>query len=417
MKSGMKSVENIAKVFIITVVMVTVLLAADLLVLMLFVARTDEGITSLPLEEISNQLQRTAGADGSVHYSLSSQGRALIDSFGGFGFLMDHAGSVVWSYRLPEDIPRCYTIREIVQFTRYYLNDYPVFTHIVEDGVFVVGLPRQTVWKYQFYFSIKTMNMFSQILPLLFLANVVLVLAAPVILIKRDAHRREMQRTSWIAGISHDIRTPLALVIGYADELAHLTAGGMEAEEIAARAQRIEQQAIRIKTLVTNLNTSNKLAYGMGVWHREKVLLPAMMRESICDVLNQNFDEKYDIDVHIEEMLESLYVKGDGELIKRLIENLINNAICHNPQGCTIKISLTQQRIALFHKTVLEVSDNGCGVSRKQLRAFRAALHSDKLPEHGLGVRLVRQIASFHHWRVSFCNNSDSGFCCKIYIQ
>ena len=62
------------------------------------------------------------------------------------------------------------------------------------------------------------------------------------------------------------------------------------------RAQRIEQQAIRIRTLVTNLNTSNKLAYGMGVWHREKVLLPAVLRASICEVLNRDFDEKYDID-------------------------------------------------------------------------------------------------------------------------
>lgn len=41
----------------------------------------------------------------------------------------------------------------------------------------------------------------------------------------------------------------------------------------------IENQAIRIKTLVTNLNTSNKLTYGMGVWHREQVLLPALIRK------------------------------------------------------------------------------------------------------------------------------------------
>ncbi len=47
-------------------------------------------------------------------------------------------------------------------------------------------------------------------------------------LIRRDAHRREMQRTSWIAGVSHDIRTPLALVIGYADELAHMAERDME---------------------------------------------------------------------------------------------------------------------------------------------------------------------------------------------
>lgn len=412
----MKKVEKLVKVLLITVMMVAALLFADLVVLALMVARTDEGLTTIPLGEISRQLQRTAGEDANVQYSLSKQGMDIVDRFEGFVFLMEDTGNVVWSYHLPEDLPLHYTVRQIVQFTRFYLEDYPVFTRIVEDGVLVVGLPRQTVWKYQFYFNIKTMDMFKEFLPLLFLANVAVALVAPILIIKRDAHRREMQRTSWIAGVSHDIRTPLALVIGYADELIHRGDGGMAQQEISVMAQRIERQAVRIKTLVTNLNTSNKLAYGMGVWHRERILLAALLRESICNVLNGDFDDKYDMEVCIEETLESFYTKGDAELIKRLVENLVNNAVVHNPKGCTIKISLTQQRLWILNKTVLEVSDNGCGVSREQLRAFRTAVHSDKLPEHGLGVRLVRQIAAFHHWRVFFYNNQEHGFSCKIYL-
>ena len=412
----MKKVEKLVKILLIMVMMVAALLFADLVVLALMVAQTDEGLTTIPLEEISRQLQRTAGEDDNVHYSLSKQGMDIVDRFEGFVFLMEDTGNVVWSYHLPEDLPLHYTVRQIVQFTRFYLEDYPVFTRIVEDGVLVVGLPRQTVWKYQFYFNIKTMDMFKEFLPLLFLANVAVALVAPILIIKRDAHRREMQRTSWIAGVSHDIRTPLALVIGYADELIHRGDGGMAQQEISVMAQRIERQAVRIKTLVTNLNTSNKLAYGMGVWHRERILLAALLRESICNVLNGDFDDKYDMEVCIEEMLESFYTKGDAELIKRLVENLVNNAVVHNPKGCTIKISLTQQRLWILNKTVLEVSDNGCGVSREQLRAFRTAVHSDKLPEHGLGVRLVRQIVAFHHWRVFFYNNQEHGFSCKIYL-
>lgn len=217
----MKKVEKLVKVLLITVMMVAALLFADLVVLALMVARTDEGLATIPLGEISRQLQRTVGEDANVQYSLSKQGMDIVDRFEGFVFLMEDTGNVVWSYHLPEDLPLHYTVRQIVQFTRFYLEDYPVFTRIVEDGVLVVGLLRQTVWKYQFYFNIKTMDMFKEFLPLLFLANVAVALVAPILIIKRDAHRREMQRTSWIAGVSHDIRTPLALVIGYADELIH----------------------------------------------------------------------------------------------------------------------------------------------------------------------------------------------------
>ncbi len=179
----------------------------------------------------------------------------------------------------------------------------------------------------------------------------------------------------------------------------------------------IEQQALRIRTLVTNLNTSNKLTYGMGVWRREKVLLPALLRESVCGMINRGIDEKYDISVLISEALEQFYVEGDRELVMRLIENLINNAINHNPQGCEITVSLTNRSLWIFKRVILEISDNGCGVSREQLRYFRSSMKLEKLPEHGLGIRLVRQIALFHRWRLQFLNDEQGGFVCRIYLR
>ncbi len=393
--------------------MIGAMLVADLLILTYLSIKTDAGFSDLSPSYISEQIQKTVQENGEVQYSMSQQGIDRIDGFCGFVFLLDDAGDVVWSYRLPEDVPLHYTVREIVQFTRFYLNDYPVYVRIVDDGVLVIGMPKNTVWKYQLSFQIRTVNMFAAALPLLFFINIIVLLVGPFFIIKRDARRREMQRTSWIAGVSHDVRTPLSLVIGYADEMMHSVLSRAEVQE---RAQMIENQAIRIKTLVTNLNTSNKLTYGMGVWHREQVLLPALIRETICDIVNRNLDEKYDISVAILDNLEQFYVRGDRELIKRLVENLINNAISHNLSGCEIRVSLTRQNRRICKKTVLEISDNGCGVSREQLKRFRTSMRSDKLPEHGLGIRLVRQIVSFHHWQVRFFNNEGGGFVCRVYL-
>ena len=102
--------------------------------------------------------------------------------------------------------------------------------------------------------------------------------------------------------------------------------------------------------------------------------------------------------------------------MKRLVENLMNNAINSNMSGCEIRVSLMCQNGRFFKKTVLEISDNGCGVSRELLKKFRTSMRSEKLPEHGLGIRLVRQIASFHHWKVRFFNTADGGFTCRIYL-
>lgn len=417
----MRRLENFVKIVLLTIIMLVLLFVADILILTFWGLRSDADFSAIPQSGLSvfeEQLEKKNSEEG-VRYSLSQQGMDWIDSFDGFAFLLDGAGDVVWSYQLPDDVPAHYAIRDIVRFSKYYLNDYPVYTRIIDDTVLVIGLPRQTVWKYNFSLRIGTVDMFAAVLPVLFVINVVVLLIGPFWIIRHDAHKREMQRTSWIAGVSHDIRTPLSLVLGYADELLRSAENDMEdidRESVAGKARMIEHQALRIKTLVTNLNTSNKLTYGMGTWRRETVLLPALIREVICGIINRKLDDKYDISVIISEELEQFCVSGDSELIKRFVENLINNAINHNPQGCAITVSLTRQNLWIYKRIVFEISDNGCGVSRQQLRQFRGSIRSDKLPEHGLGIRLVRQIVSFHHWRIHFLNGNEGGLCCRIFM-
>lgn len=420
----MKRARKLVTIIMISFLLLFVMLFADIVILGYLSIKTDDGMSQPSVGAIAGQLERTTDANGDMTYSLSMEGEAEIDRINGFAFLMNDDGDVIWSYHLPEDVPTHFTLKQVVQFTRFYLNDYPVFVHIIEDGILVVGKPKHTSWKYQLIFEEKTMNMFQETLPVMFVINIILILLVPFLLVRHDSRRREMERTTWIAGVSHDIRTPLSLVLGYADEILHIAEetgksekmGESTQQSIMDRAQIIEEQAVRIRTLVTNLNMENKLTYGMGGWKKETILLPAVIRDTICEMINRNMDDKYDIGVSISGSLEQLSVKGNKELIKRLLENLINNAVIHNPEGCEINVSLTSYRFLWFERYQLEVSDNGCGVSKKQLRSFRSLIKSDKLPEHGLGIRLVRQIASFHHWTVRFSNNETGGFCCRVYI-
>lgn len=185
-------------------------------------------------------------------------------------------------------------------------------------------------------------------------------------------------------------------------------------QEAVQKAQVIEEQAIRIRSLITNLNTENKLAYGMGNWEKEKILLPALIREISCDWLNRNIGEQYELNVDISQKLEQFYVTGNRELLRRMLDNLINNAIVHNPEGCKIMISLQEKKVGWRTKCELTVSDNGQGASKELLRKLQAPLKLERLSEHGLGLRLVKRIAKMQHWRVRFCNHAEGGFCCRI---
>lgn len=420
----MKRLENLIKYIVLTIGTLIFLIIADIFVLAYI--SVNEQKTSVSAKYVANCLEKNIEENGNTSYTLTQNGSDYVDAHNGFVFLMDNDGTVLWEYHMPEELPRQYTIEDAIKFSRYYLQDYPVYTHIMDNEILVLGTEKGKTWKYTLTYQGATVSAYVYTLPIMMAVNVLMLIFVTFVTLKHEHRRREKERTTWIAGVSHDIRTPLSLVIGYADEILHLVPDSTEPNEagnalfstdgILHRAQAIEEQAVRIKNLVVNLNTENKLTYGMGSWKKEKILLPAVIRDTICEMMNRSMDEKYDICVSISEELEQLYIKGDKELIKRLLENLINNSAIHNPQGCKISVSLTRRHNLILNKYRLELSDNGRGVSRKQLQSFHSLRKTNKLPEHGLGIRLVRQIVDFHHWRVRFCNNESGGFCCKIDI-
>jgi K+-sensing histidine kinase KdpD len=245
------------------------------------------------------------------------------------------------------------------------------------------------------------------------ITNLIIIFTVPFIVIKRQSHNREKQRTEWIAGISHDIRTPLALVLGNASAIK--AEACVTNNEIAQKAAKIEKEVLAISTKIANLNMENKLTYGMGKWNKEAIPLCPFIRDTLCDIINSGIGEQYDFDINIEETMETTTIKGDKELIKRMIENLIYNSINHNPKGCKITVTLTHYK---KNRTLLTIKDNGCGVTKEQLKSFKAPLFkSTQIPEHGLGIRLVRQIASVHKWKITFFNTEYGGLGCKLIIH
>ena len=138
--------------------------------------------------------------------------------------------------------------------------DYPVRTYVVGQGLLVIGGKKDQVWKYNVEFDVSLMKDLMKIFPLLTLSNIIVLVAVPIWIQKRRAKQKEEERTEWIAGVSHDVRTPLAIVLGNAEMIADSTGE----VEVRQRAKAIEVQGIRLRRLVENLNLFSKLEYGAG---------------------------------------------------------------------------------------------------------------------------------------------------------
>ena len=386
--------------------MTMLLFFTDLLIMGLLVMKSNSVDYQNP-PEILTSLSVKNGT-----YELGEKEAESLLKHGQFAMLLDKDGNIVWSEALPEELRKTYTLQDVAKFTRYYLEDYPVRTYVVGQGLLVIGGKKDQVWKYTVEFDVSLMKDLIKILPLLTMFNVIVLVAVPIWIQKRRAKQKEEERTEWIAGVSHDVRTPLAIVLGNAEMIADSTGEA----EVRQRAKAIEVQGIRLRRLVENLNLSSKLEYGAGKFEKKKVRISRFLRRILTEIMNQTEDDRYRFALEIEDGLQDLELCFNEDLVERAVMNLLHNAIRHNPDGCRIEMRLYQDR---KNHVFLELGDDGKGVSKEFLRRLNSRNYEwePSTGQHGLGLKIVKQVAGWHRWKLSFTNGEQGGLACTILMR
>ena len=184
--------------------------------------------------------------------------------------------------------------------------------------------------------------------------------------------RKETARKNWVAGVSHDVCTPLAIAMGHAEQLEHNSSLSEDARESAAI---ITRQGIRIRDLIEDLNIATQLEYDMQPLKIDTIVVAKTLRSVVVDYLNQGIDDHAEFDLDIAETASQALIKGDERLLKRALRNAIDNSLKHNPDHCRITISLNinDKGVALC------VADDGRGMNTEQLLGLAAMLERDYL--------------------------------------
>ena len=222
----------------------------------------------------------------------------------------------------------------------------------------------------------------------------------------RNAHRqneliqrRDMTRANWIAGVSHDIRTPLALIMGYGEQLAQQFPPQSEPRK---KADAICTQSKKIKALIEDQNLTFKLQYNAQPLRKAPIQIGAWLRRCVADFCD-SLEETYSVDLLIREPAGQATLEADGELLTRAMDNLLNNSVRHNPSGCDIWVAAEIAE----GQFVLEVRDNGAGYPEAVLRNLCDTCSDPNAP-HILGLHLVRQIVAAHGGQVAFRNDGGA---------
>ena len=221
--------------------------------------------------------------------------------------------------------------------------------------------------------------------------------------------KKDSARADWISGISHDVRTPLSVILGFAGQLEENRTLPAPAREQAAC---IRKQGEKLRSLISDLNLTSRLEYAMQPLRMEKVYPVELARQVVCEFLDGGLEERYEIEFSAGQESESVTILGDEALLKRALGNLIQNSIVHNPQGCQISVSV----LCGENGVTVEVADNGAGVSAEKLKVFTADHRRLESTDetlnlrHGLGVLLVRQIVEAHKGSIGMESAPGKGF-------
>ncbi len=220
--------------------------------------------------------------------------------------------------------------------------------------------------------------------------------------------KKDTARAEWISGVSHDVRTPLSVMLGFAGQLEDDRTLPASAREQAAC---IRKQGERLRSLISDLNLTSRLEYSMQPLRMEKVYLVELVRQVVCEFLDGGLEERYGIAFCADQENESVSILGDEALLKRALGNLIQNSIVHNPQGCRIDVSILCREAGI----AVEVTDDGAGVSAEKLKELTADRRLESTDEklnlrHGLGVLLVQQIVEAHRGTMTMESAPQKGF-------
>ncbi|MDE7427974.1 MAG: HAMP domain-containing histidine kinase, partial [Lachnospiraceae bacterium] len=258
--------------------------------------------------------------------------------------------------------------------------------------------------------TMSWMDFVKQVWAGFLLINIAWIIVLTAFFTRRFMKNREQARIEWIAGISHDVRTPLSMVMGYADTLER---NGELSEEARQQAAVIRNQSLVMKELIADLNLSSQLEYTMQPLRKEVVRPAEVLRSIVAAFLNDDPEGTLEIALEIAQDAEQMTVRADRQLLLRAFRNLIVNSMKHSGQEEAVSIQINLWREE--RKCCIRFEDKGVGYSEEVLRGLQSK-KKEGASQNIRGLGIVKKIILAHGGKISFGNSETGGSYCLMVL-
>lgn len=230
---------------------------------------------------------------------------------------------------------------------------------------------------------------------------------------ERKREEFEIMRRNWAAGITHDLKTPLAYIKGYTDMLI-TNEYEWTKEEQKEFLEIIHDKTVHMESLINDLGLAFHMEESQEFPIDHTLIdLNELIRQIVAEVANMPQGLQNDFECMFDE--EKIFINGDTNLLKRAFLNILSNAVTHNenPIKVNIKVKSANENV------VISIKDNGKGMNENDLehlfeRYYRGTTTEKNSNATGLGMAIVKQIVDLHNGSIEVTSREHENTTFKI---
>lgn len=399
----------------------------------------------------------TAYENGNL--TVEDIGLKRLDEYGLWIQFIDESGEEIFSHNKPVHYPTKYTASELMKLSaNEYENGYTAFVSCLDDSdevcSYIIGFPYD-IGKHTIHFNRERVARLSPAMRFIIIASFG-ILSASILGysfwlsrklskvtkgINRISHRTytrlkengifrevykelnkmdsdirhadkvnedtERVRREWIANITHDLKTPLSPIKGYAELLADRA--DLTSETSKEYGEIILRNVNHTEKLINDLKMTYQLDAGAFVYNPKEIQLTRFLKELVIDIVNDPAFSNRSIE--FESNTDKCTALLDPDLFRRAIQNIIINALTHNPSETKVLISARMDTQNSVH---ISICDNGGGISEDELpelfsRYYRGTSTKEKSEGSGLGLAIAKQIIELHGGDITVSSKREKG--------
>lgn len=206
--------------------------------------------------------------------------------------------------------------------------------------------------------------------------------------IKVDYRRSQAASKKMLSNISHDIKTPMTVILGYLEMIR------LESPEENELLEKVEEKARKMMELISQFFTLAKLEAGDTSLELSSVSLNECCREAVLDFYELLTQKNFQVEVDIPE--QSVCIMGNRDALGRILENLISNAIRYGGDGKYLGVFLHSDEKYVY----IDISDKGKGIDKAfSTRIFDRLFtledsRNQEIQGNGLGLTIAKSLAN-----------------------